>query len=195
MTVTAVPVRSARTRLAPFIAANGDKVLPGCYGVSHGGGITGELIKHATESWAGHAFVYIGNGQIVEAAPPVVRVVPAASHPDAVWNVRYPLTGAQRDRICARALALAGRPYDYPAYTGFALKVLKIGDGAELDPVFKADHWRVCSALVADCYAYAGIRLEAGRKSPRPISPAVLYDMIARQADSAVIGAVRRRSA
>ena len=31
-----------------------------------------------------------------------------------------------------------------------------------LDPVFKADHWQVCSALVADCYAYAGIRLEPG---------------------------------
>jgi hypothetical protein len=177
MTVTAVPVLAARPRLAPFTAANGDKVLPGCYGVSHGGGITGELIRHATGSWAGHAFIYIGNGQIIEAAPPVVRVVPAASHPDAVWNVRYPLTNAQRDRICARARTLAGRPYDYPAYTGFALKVLKIGDGAELDPVFKADHWRVCSALVADCYAHAGIRLAAGLKDPSLIS-----NLIARQA-------------
>jgi len=195
MTATAAPVPPALPRLAPFTAANGDMVLPGCYGVSHGGGITGELIRHATGTWAGHAFVYIGNGQIIEAAPPVVRVAPAASHPDAVWNVRYPLANAQRARICAGARALAGRPYDYPAYTGFALKVLRIGDGAELDPVFKADHWRVCSALVADCYAYAGIRLEAGRKAPRPLSPAVLCEMIARQADSAVIGAVRRRSA
>ena len=196
MTVTAdLPVSPAGSTLAPYTAANGDIVLPGSYGVSHGSGITGELIRHATESWAGHAFVYVGNGQIIEAMPPVARVSAAASHPDAVWNVRYPLTDAQRDRICARARALAGRPYDYPAYTGFALKVLKIGDGAELDPVFKADHWRVCSALVADCYAYAGIRLETGRKAPRPISPAVLYDLIARQADSAVIGAARRRSA
>ena len=178
--------------MAPFIAANGDRVLPGCYGVSHGSGITGELIRHATESWAGHAFIYIGNGQIVEAAPPAVRVAPATSHPDAVWNACYPLTAAQRARICTRARALAGRPYDYPAYTGFAMKVLKISDGAELDPVFKADHWRVCSALVADCYAYAGIRLQAGLRDPRPVSPAVLYNMIARQADSAVLSRRRR---
>ena len=67
--------------------------------------------------------------------------------------VRCPLTAAQRDRICARALALVGRAYDYPAYTGFALRVLKVRDGAELNPVFKADHWRVCSELVADCQA------------------------------------------
>ena len=30
------------------------------------------------------------------------------------------------------------------------------------NPVFKADHWQVCAALVADCYAYAGIRLKPG---------------------------------
>jgi uncharacterized protein YycO len=170
MAVTAVPVLTVGSRLAPYIAANGDKVLPGCYGVSHGGRITGELIRHVTGAWGGHAFVYIGNGQIIEAAPPVVRLAPASSHPDAVWNANYPLTGLQRDKICARARALAGCPYDYPAYVGFALKVLKLRDGAELDPVFKADHWRVCSALVADCYAYAGIKVPN------------LYNMIARPA-------------
>jgi len=168
MTVTAIPVAPARSRVprgprtAPYISASGDEVLPGCYGLSSGGSITGHLIRHAAGARAGHAFIYVGNGQVVEAAPPAVRVSPAASHPDAVWNVRCPLTAAQRNRICARALALAGRPYDYPAYTGFALRVLNLRDDAELDPVFKADHWRVCSALVADCYAYAGIRLQPG---------------------------------
>jgi hypothetical protein len=159
MTVTALPVLPAASRLVPYISASGDTVLPGSYGVSHAGGITGELIRHATEAWAGHAFVYIGNGKIIEAVPPAARVAPVASHPDAVWNVRFPLTDAQRYRICARAHALVGRPYDYPAYVGFALKVLKVRDGAELDPVFKADHWRVSSELVTDCYAHAGIRL------------------------------------
>jgi hypothetical protein len=171
MAVTALPVLPAGPGLVPFIAANGDRVLPGCYGVSHGGRITGELIRHATGSRAGHAFVYIGNGQIIEAAPPAARIAPAVSHPDAVWNARFPLTDAQRDRICARARALVGCPYDYPPYVGFALKVLKLRDGAELDPVFKADHWRVCSALVADCYAYAGIRLGAALAEPSGAGP------------------------
>jgi hypothetical protein len=182
MAVTVAPVLPPASRLAPYVTANGDKVLPGCYGVSHSRGITGELIRHATESWAGHAFIYIGNGKIIEAAPPAARVSPAASHPDAVWNVRFPLTDIQRARICARAHALVGCPYEYPAYVGFALKVLKLRNGAELDPVFKADHWRVSSALVADCYAYAGIRLQAGTKDPNLISPADLYKVIARQA-------------
>jgi hypothetical protein len=183
MTVTAIPVAPARSRgilgargarMTPYIAASGDEVLPGCYGLSDGGGITGDLIRHATGARACHAFIYIGNGQVVEAAPPAVRVVPAASHPGAIWNVRCPLTAAQRARICARALALVGRPYDYPAYTGFALRVLKVRDGAELDPVFKADHWQVCSTLVADCYAYAGVRVQPGLRDLSLSGPAGL---------------------
>ena len=162
MTVTAIQAVTARPRLAPYTAASGDIVLPGCYGISRGQAITGDLIRHPTGPRPGHAFIYVGNGRIVEVAPPAVRIALAASHPDAIWNAQCSLTAVQRQRICVRALALVGRPYDYPAYTGFALKVLRPRDGAELDPVFKADHWQVCSALVADCYAYAGIRLEPG---------------------------------
>jgi len=96
--------------------------------------------------------------------------------------VRDPLTDAQRDDIVARAHALVGCPYDYPAYVGFALELLKLRDGQELDPVFKEDHWRVCSALVADSYSYAGLNLEEGLKYPNLISPADLYNMIAQEA-------------
>ena len=182
MTVTAVRAVTARPRLAPHIAASGDMVLPGCYGVSRSEGITGDLIRHATGERPGHAFIYIGNGRIVEVAPPSVRIAPVASHPGAVWNANRSLTGAQRERICARALALVGRPYDYPAYTGFALRVLKLRDEAELDPVFKADHWRVCSALVADCYAYAGIRLDPGLRDLSLTGAVALEDLPARSA-------------
>ena len=181
MTVTDTPVSPAGSTLAPYTAANGDIVQPGCYGVSHGSGLTGELIRHATELWAGHAFVYVGNGNIIEAAPPVAKISPASSHNDAVWNVHYPLTDPQRDAIVNRAYALVGTPYDYPAYVGFALEVLKIRSGTELDPVFKEDHWRVCSALVADCYNYAGLHLEAGLPYPNLISPADLYNILAQE--------------
>jgi uncharacterized protein YycO len=180
--VAEIPVSRAGSTLAPYTAANGDIVQPGCYGVSRGSGLIGELIRHATESWAGHAFVYVGNGQIIDATPPAAKVSAAASHPDAVWNAHYPLTGPQRDDIVARAHALVGTPYDYPAYVGFALELLKISSGQQLDPVFGEDHWRVCSALVADCYAYAGLDLEQGLRYPNLISPADLYNRIADQA-------------
>ena len=168
--------------LAPHVAANGNIILPGTYGVSHGSGILGELIRHATESWAGHAFIYVGDGQIIEGAAPCARVAAVASHPDAVWGIDEAVTDAQRDLIVARAHALVGTPYDYPAYVGFALEVLKLGTDRELDPVFKDDRWRVCSALVADCYQHADLDLCAGLKDPNLISPADLYNRIAQYA-------------
>jgi hypothetical protein len=42
MTVTDIPVSPAGSTLAPYTAANGDIVRPGCYGVSHASGMTGE---------------------------------------------------------------------------------------------------------------------------------------------------------
>ena len=160
---------------------------PGNYGVSHGSGMVGELIRHATESWAGHAFVYAGDGMIIEAAPPATRLAPAASHPDAVWNLDEPLTDAQRTAITARAHALIGTPYDYAAYIGFALEVLGLKSGKQLAPEFKRDTWRVCSADVADEYAFAGIDLTAGLKVPNLVSPADLYNRIAQQNGAAKV--------
>lgn len=154
---------------------------PGNYGVSHGSGMVGELIRHATESWAGHAFVYIGDGMIIEAAPPATRIAPAASHSDAVWNLNEDLTDTQRTAIVARAHALLGCPYDYGAYIGFALEVLNLRTGKQLAPEFKRDTWRVCSADVADEYGFAGIDLTAGLGYPNLVSPADLYNRIARQ--------------
>jgi uncharacterized protein YycO len=167
--------------LTDYTARNGQTVRAGCFGVSHGSGMLGELIRHATESWAGHAFVYVGNGQIVEGWAPIARLAAADSHPDAVWNARETLTDDQRLRIVARAHALVGTPYDWAAYVGFALEVLKVSNGQQLDDVFKGDRWRVCSALVADCYEYAGITIDAGLHDPNLVSPADLYDRIAHQ--------------
>lgn len=187
MTDTGVDPRAAEApvvlaELAPYTARNGDSVQAGCFGVSHGSGLAGELIRHATESWAGHAFVYIGNGQIVEGWAPVARVAPADSHPDAVWNAHEALTDEQRMQIVARAQALVGTPYDWSAYVGFALEVLKLRSGSQLDPVFKQDRWRVCSALVADCYERAGITIDGGQTDPNLVSPADLYNRIAGEA-------------
>jgi len=155
--------------------------LPGAYGVSHGAGMVGELIRHATESWAGHAFIFIGGGMIIEGAPPATRLAPAASHPDAIWNTSETLTAAQRTMIVARAHALVGTPYDYAAYIGFALEVLGLKTGKQLAPEFRRDTWRVCSADVADAYAFAGIDLTAGLEYPNLVSPADLYNRIAAQ--------------
>jgi hypothetical protein len=158
-------------------------LLPGTPGVSHGSGLAGEIIRHATESWAGHAFIYVGNGQIIEGAPPVARIAPASTRDDAIWFSKIPLRSSQSVRAVDKAHALVGTPYDWPAYVGFALEILKIKQGETLDPVFKSDPWRVCSALVADCLIFANFSLdwhaienEPGT-DPNLVSPAMLLNL------------------
>lgn len=157
---------------------------PGVYGLSHGSGIAGELIRHATGSWAGHAFIYVGNGNIVEGVPPRAQLSPADRYDDAVWAYNQPLTPEEQQSACDRAHALVGTDYDYPAYIGFALEVLKLRTGQELDPVFKQDHWRVCSALVYDAQTFAGFHFPWNEiydtdKWPvdNLVSPAMLLDI------------------
>lgn len=148
--------------------------------MSHGSGLIGELIRHVTDSWAGHSFVYIGNGHIIEGTAPSARVASVVSHPDAIWSAEA-LTTDQRTLITNRAHALIGTDYDYPAYIGFALEILKLRTGNQLDPVFKSDTWRVCSALVMDCYRFAGVDLLPTERDVNLITPADLYSRILQQ--------------
>ena len=153
------------------------ELTPGTFGVSHGSGLSGELIRHATESWAGHAFIYIGGDRLVEGTPPVARIAASNEYDDAVWAAKMPISPEQSAKLVARAHALVGVAYDWPAYVGFSLEVLGLRTGAQLDPVFKTDPARVCSGLVADCYAYAGMPLF--NVDVNLVSPAMLYDLIA----------------
>lgn len=176
-----MPSPAQLSDLAPFTSHDGEVVTAGCFGVSHGAGMTGALIRHATNSWAGHAFVYIGNGQMVQGVPPVADIVPAYIYPESVWNSREVISENARMAIIARAYALVGTPYDWPAYVGFGLELLHLRSGTQLDSVFRQDQWRVCSALVADCYAHAGILVEVNGQDPNLVSPADLYKRIESQ--------------
>lgn len=145
---------------------------PGVFGVSHGGGMAGEIIRHATGSWAGHAFLYLGSGQLVEGAPPEARIRPAGTYDDAIWAHRMwhrlGETGGWTDvavreaqaKVAARGHALVGCAYDWPAYVAFTLEVLKLRSRQQLDPVFAHDGYRVCSALVADAETFGGVALD-----------------------------------
>jgi hypothetical protein len=148
------------------------QLQPGVFGVSHGGGTAGELIRHATGSWAGHAFLYLGNGLIVQGQPPQAATAPADSHGDAIWAWQMWVklmadegwtaeqVAAAQAKVVARGLQLIGCAYDFEAYAAFALMVLKIRNAGQLAPLFHRDAWRVCSALVDDAETFGGVPVE-----------------------------------
>lgn len=148
------------------------KLEPGTFGVSHGGGTAGELIRHATGSWAGHAFLYLGDGLIVQGQPPQAATAPADSHGDAIWAWRMwdwlrddqKWTPARvmnaQTMVVERGKALIGCSYDYEAYVAFALMVMKLRNADQIAPFFRRDAWRVCSALVADAEGMGGVPMQ-----------------------------------
>ena len=122
--------------------------------------------------------------------PPSTQISPANKYDDAIWAYKMPLgsvtltaASVAQMKIIERAHALVGTPYDYPAYIGFALEILNLRNGTQLDAVFRRDNWRVCSADVDDCYQFAQIPLDWSKislnpgQAPNLVSPAMLLDL------------------
>lgn len=130
----------------------------GDYGVVKTGGFFGKLIRLGTVSRWNHAFIYVGNGQIVGADPTGVAVSPLSNYPKVAWNKHEVLTPEQRDSIVSHALQAIGRPYNFGIIAMLAFRAL----GVKIFPMkfinFLAKHdGYICSELVAECYAQAGV--------------------------------------
>jgi hypothetical protein len=137
-----------------------DQLQAGVFGISNGSGIAGEIIRHATGSEAGHAFLYLGKNKIIQGQPPRAVVSPVESQPAALWawkmwdQLQRVEGWSNKEVLIAQAAVVArGRAeeeclYDYAAYAGFALEVLHLRTGKDLADEFKGDKAGVCSALV-----------------------------------------------
>jgi hypothetical protein len=147
----------------------------GVFGLQAGSGPLAGVIRHATESPVGHAVMYIGAGQIVQARWPKV-IISAAPTSNVIWAYGQPLTLGQSSRIVRRARQLVGDGYDILAYPIFAAAVFKAAVIKDAAPLLKNDRWRVCSALVVDCDEYAGVDLTA-LPDPNLVPPSALLNL------------------
>lgn len=148
------------------------KLVPGVFGLSRGGGLPGELIRRATESEYGHAFLYLGGNVIVQGQPQVAALAAANSHGDAEWAWRMwdqlkaehgwsdARVAAAQGKVVARGHALVGVKYDWAAYAAFASEVLHLSQGGIMPPFFEHDPARVCSGLVADALTAGQVPLD-----------------------------------
>lgn len=152
-----------------------------------GGGLLGKIIRDCeTEmyksyhpvgwrAWAGHVGVYIGDNEVVAATWPKAKIFPLSDFHNGRANTGEPLTVNQRQLIHMRALQLVGCRYDILAYPLFLAATIHVATTKDLSPLLAKDRWRVCSALVGDCYNRGGIGLD-DEKVPNLITPEFLYD-------------------
>lgn len=161
------------------------KLMPGTFGVSYGAGALAWAIHRAERamtrsdrfpagdaqaSWAGHAFMFIGDHDfgirhggvkpaIVQAEWPRVVISPATAHPDAVWAVGQPLTDAQRELGRLKALSLVNEHYDLLVYPWYLAKVIDAGLSQDLTALFTDSRWGqvICSGLDVQCEVAMGV--------------------------------------
>lgn len=160
-----------------------ERPLPGDFGLCRISGFTGACISAGQRaigsgSYYTHAFIYVGNGEVIQAQPGGVARVMLAEALDGRKRVAYSdyeLTGFQRSTVVRNAVALLGTPYsflDYPAIGAARLLGCK---GFE-DYVSTTGHM-ICSQLVDICYRRAGIELFPGR-IPGDVVPGDLARLI-----------------
>jgi uncharacterized protein YycO len=144
-------------------------------------GITGAFIsagQHLVGDGAPvqHAFVYVGNGYIVQAMPGGAEMIRLedASEPY-IWSTgRIPLTEVQRMFISEYAIGLVGTPYSFLDYSSIALAHYRIRPRWVRDFVASTDHL-ICSQLVDEAYLRAGVHLFDDGRLPGDVTPGDLW--------------------
>jgi hypothetical protein len=167
---------------------------PGTWGCSHGSGFLGDMIRHVETAnsrstrfpqgdheaaWAGHMFVCIGGGKIVQAEWPKVVISDLSAHADAILATGQPLTSSQRSRGVTAVKALVGMQYNAVAYAYFLAKLAEIPATDEEFAELEAEAAKagpICSGVMVREQEAMGVDIgplrTAAIRSPDFISPA-----------------------
>jgi hypothetical protein len=145
-----------------------------------------DSIQWATASPVNHAFIYIGQGKIVEAIRRV-SVSPVTNYTGIRWSTcRLPAvdaaTDAQREQAVAYALSRVGEHYNIPGLLAVGLYQRRTGhlvSGHEWwVRLLNGDHMDFCSELVTKCWLAGGVSLFP-RQLPVTVSPGEIYGLYA----------------
>jgi uncharacterized protein YycO len=152
----------------------------GDYGVVKTGGFFGKLIRLGTMSRWNHTFIYIGGNKIVEANPRGVAVSDVSEYPVIGWNQHEGLTEEQRQKIYSYAMTTVGKPYNFLVIISIALRILglKIFANSKLLHSLSKHDGYICSELVAETYAQAGLNLfdkPADNVTPGDLAERLIY--------------------
>jgi cell wall-associated NlpC family hydrolase len=152
---------------------------PGDFGLTRIAGKTGRLVSIGQRvigsgSYYTHAFVYVGNGEIIEAEPGGARRSTLQEGKHVAYSA-IPLSCSRRSSIVRAAVALIGTPYSFLDYVAIGARRLAHIDA--LERFVEDSHHMICSQLVDEVYRRAGIELFPNR-IPGDVTPGDLAKLI-----------------
>lgn len=182
------------------------QLQPGDFGVlaTHGpllDRLCADLIQDVTDAPVNHAVLYLGDGQLIEAARRV-RITPVTAYPHILWSSagfllragpsppgvpRAPravqtLTPQQRALITSYARAQLGAPYNLLDFLAIGLAQRRLGHliglRSALARRLSSGRSFICSQLVDAAYTAAGIHLFHDGRPSGMVSPADLYHLL-----------------
>ncbi len=145
----------------------------GDYGVVATKGTIGFLIQLGTLTKFNHAFIYIGDGKIIEAQPGGVVISEVSKYSNIVWNKNEPKTDKQRVALVNKALTHLGHSYSFLAIAAIALQIFHIPRPSWMTKRLAKSGDDICSQLVAQDYRACGFQVD-GTKPDFYITPSDL---------------------
>lgn len=168
----------------------------GDFGVVRTGGWAAAVIRWATRSTVNHAFVYVGDGKIVEAQPGGAVLSDVSEYEGrTIWStgrvVAYCDTGGcvdgvfvpdERDAIAHAARGMVGVPYNWPDIAAIGLAQRRLGrlvtPRSWIARRLSRGDRLICSQLVDAAYNAAGLHLFTDNRPTGLVSPGDLLDLI-----------------
>lgn len=174
-----------------------DYVLPGDYGLVTIPGRGGKLIRlgqfligDGYHDYS-HAFVYVGDGMVIEADPDGAAYRPYNYDNAAVlWSsdilhvdtgydlVPIELTDLDRTGICQAAMSYEGVPYSWLDYFAIAAHRFHTTNARKLQAYVHSSGHMICSQLVDQCYVDAGVHLFQDHRWPGYVTPGDLTQLL-----------------
>ena len=155
---------------------------PGDFAVVSAGGPAGLAVRWAERlileagPYAAyqHAFIYLGEGVIIQAEPKGATYGQLTAHASTLWSTgKFALDDVQRDAICDAARGYVGTPYSALDYVAIALHHWRIPVPG-LKTFIKATGHMICSQLCDRVYQDAGVQIFNDHRWNGYVTPAAL---------------------